>query len=60
MKKEEGAKPGSMSNWISVWELWGCEPGLDLTDASLKGKSGVYTIGNGGGYGGFYCFALTP
>jgi hypothetical protein len=60
MKKEAGTKPGSMSNWISVWELWGCEPGLDLTDADLKGKEGVYTIGNGGGYGGFYCFALMP
>ena len=21
---------------------------------------GVYTVGTGGGYGGFYCFALTP
>ena len=20
----------------------------------------VYTVGTGGGYGGFYCFALTP
>jgi hypothetical protein len=62
MKKETGFNPEgmSMSNWISVWELWGCEPGLDLTEASLKGKAGVYTIGNGGGYGGFYCFALTP
>jgi hypothetical protein len=56
---------GSESNigskhWMSVWDLWGCEAGIDLSDTTQMGKSGVYTIGNGGGYGGFYCFALHP
>jgi hypothetical protein len=22
--------------------------------------AGVYTVGTGGGYGGYYCFALSP
>jgi hypothetical protein len=55
-----GGGMGNMQSWISVWDLWGCEAGIDLTDADAKGKPGVYTIGNGGGYGGFYCFALNP
>ncbi|MBN1577745.1 MAG: carboxypeptidase regulatory-like domain-containing protein [Chitinispirillaceae bacterium] len=51
---------GGMKNWISVWDQSGCEAGTDLTDASMGGLPNVYTIGNGGGYGGFYCFALIP
>ncbi len=53
---------GSMGekNWISVYDTKGCEPGIDSTEASLDGVKGVYTIGNGGGYGGFYCFGLNP
>jgi len=49
-----------MKNWISVWDMPGCQPGVDSTDASGAGRPGVYTIGNGGGYGGFYCFGLNP
>jgi hypothetical protein len=49
-----------MKNWMSVWDMPGCQPGIDSTDASGGGKPGVYTIGNGGGYGGFYCFGLNP
>jgi hypothetical protein len=51
---------GGMKNWISAWDMSGCQPGVDSTDASMAGKPGVYTIGNGGGYGGFYCFGLNP
>jgi hypothetical protein len=47
-------------NWMSVYDTKGCEPGLDSTEASLDGVKGIYTIGNGGGYGGFYCFGMTP
>jgi hypothetical protein len=54
------AMGGGMRNWISVWDQSGCEPGIDSTDASMGGLPNVYTIGNGGGYGGFYCFALQP
>jgi hypothetical protein len=49
-----------MKNWISVMDCAGCEPGIDSTEASMGGEPGVYTIGNGGGYGGFYCFGLNP
>jgi hypothetical protein len=53
---------GSMGqkNWLSVFDVSGCAPGIDSTDASMGGVKGVYTIGNGGGYGGFYCFGMTP
>jgi hypothetical protein len=54
------AMGGGMKNWISQMNGAGCLPGLDLTDESRSGTPGVYTIGNGGGYGGFYCFALNP
>ena len=51
-----------MQNWISQMDAWGCEAGIDLTEASMAGagKPGDVIIGSGGGYGGFYCFALTP
>jgi hypothetical protein len=51
---------GGQKNWISVFDGSGCQPGIDSTDASMAGVPGVYTIGNGGGYGGFYCFGLNP
>jgi len=46
-------------NWISSWTLPGCEKGIELVE---KGPPlpGEYFIGAGGGYGGFYCFALNP
>lgn len=62
-KKQWGGRRGGMSmgsNWISAWSMSGCEPGIDLELSTGAGLSGVYTIGNGGGYGGFYCFALNP
>lgn len=49
-----------MQNWISVWDLPGCEAGIDLDESTGAGLPGVKTIGSGGGYGGFYCFALNP
>lgn len=47
------------NNWISSWSLPGCLPGIELEEkgAPLPGEE---FIGAGGGYGGFYCFALTP
>jgi hypothetical protein len=57
--QSSGGEFGS-KNWISVWDLWGCEAGVDLSDSTQMGRSGIYTVGNGGGYGGFYCFGLTP
>ena len=49
-----------MSHWISVFAAHGCEPGIDLEYNTGPGVRGINTIGNGGGYGGFYCFALNP
>jgi hypothetical protein len=43
-------------NWISGFNAGGCARGIELTTNSLNGK----IIGNAGGYGGIYCFSLTP
>jgi len=51
---------GGMSNWISAMTASGCEAGIDLDESTMSGVPGVYTVGNGGGYGGFYCFADQP
>jgi len=50
--------PGSMENWISCLDESGCAPGVNLIETGPPGNDG--TIGSGGGYGGFYCFALEP
>lgn len=44
-------------NWISVWNEGGCAPGGVLTDDG--GPDGSRRVGSAGGYGGFYCFAVT-
>jgi hypothetical protein len=51
--------PG-MKHWISAMSASGCEAGYDLDENTWSGLPNVYTIGNGGGYGGFYCFAHKP
>ncbi len=50
----------NMENWISVWNLPGCVAGIDLEESTMAGVPGAVIIGSGGGYGGFYCFALNP
>ncbi len=47
------------SNWISSFSAGGCEAGTELIQNG-PGTPGATFIGNGGGYGGFYCFALMP
>jgi hypothetical protein len=47
----------SLLNWISVLNEGGCAPGATPPGAE-SGPRG--TVGALGGYGGFYCFALTP
>lgn len=44
-------------NWISVWNEGGCGAGVVLEE--LGGPNGDRTVGSAGGYGGFYCFAVT-
>lgn len=46
-------------NWMSSLDEAGCKAGINLSEiGSPDDPSG--TVGAGGGYGGFYCFALTP
>jgi hypothetical protein len=48
----------SGTNWMSVWNEGGCAPGGTLVQTG--GLDGTRKIGSAGGYGGFYCFAVTP
>lgn len=43
---------------MSALDESGCAPGVNLVQNGGPGKDG--TVGSGGGYGGWYCFALTP
>ncbi|MDB5051942.1 MAG: putative secreted protein [Fibrobacteres bacterium] len=52
-----GNKTGQ--NWISTWDAPGCAAGFEIVDAGVA-PPGSIIIGGGGGYGGFYCFALNP
>jgi hypothetical protein len=47
-----------MAHWISALDESGCGAGVNLNDNGNPGTDG--NVGSGGGYGGFYCFALTP
>jgi hypothetical protein len=44
-------------NWVSDHRAGGCGAGINTSNGSTDGTP---TVGSGGGYGGFYCFALTP
>jgi hypothetical protein len=45
------------AHWISAFSAPGCGPGVDTGGTPDPGD---YSVGAGGGYGGFYCFALEP
>ena len=45
-------------NWMMAHRLPGCAPGVRLT-ITPPGEQGD-TVGGQGGWGGIYCFALTP
>lgn len=53
-----GGMAGS-ANWISSLDEAGCGAGVSLTEMGPPVLSNP-TVGSGGGYGGFYCFALVP
>lgn len=44
-------------SWIHVHQGHGCAPGINLIQ---NGAGTGNTVGQGGGWGGIYCFALTP
>lgn len=57
---DEIGAPNSGENWMSALNESGCEPGAFVVEAGPPGANGTLTVGDGGGYGGIYCFALTP
>jgi hypothetical protein len=50
---------GSSANWMSSLDESGCAPGVNLIETGPP-MPNSNTVGSGGGYGGIYCFALTP
>lgn len=49
----------NQDHWLSVLNESGCGAGINLLDNGGADPT-AYTVGSGGGYGGFYCFATTP
>ncbi len=54
-----GGGQGDSNSWMSALTESGCAPGANLKEQGGPLKDSV-TVGSGGGYGGFFCFALTP
>jgi hypothetical protein len=62
-----GGRPGMMTggdadgygHWLSSLTEAGCAPGVRLMENGGP-KDADPSVGSGGGYGGFYCFALKP
>jgi hypothetical protein len=52
---------GSGTNWMSCWNEGGCAPGGVDSDFGPGGGGldGTARVGSAGGYGGFYCLAVT-
>jgi hypothetical protein len=53
------ATAGCYGHWMSSLDEGGCAPGVNLMEMGGP-MQGVYTVGTGGGFGGFFCFATTP
>lgn len=49
----------SGSNWMSTSVAAGCGAGIEIIETGPGSPTATF-IGSGGGYGGFYCFALNP
>jgi hypothetical protein len=54
-----GGPGGGVNNWMSSLDESGCAPGVNLLETGPPNPRSS-TVGSGGGYGGFYCFALNP
>jgi hypothetical protein len=50
---------GSGMHWIQSHQAAGCTPGVNINGQGGP-PAGSTSVGAGGGYGGIYCFALTP
>lgn len=49
----------ALANWISALDEAGCAPGINLVEMGPPNAADA-SVGSGGGYGGIYCFALSP
>ena len=54
-----GGPGGGNEPWTSTLTESGCAPGVSLVEMGPPDPNSN-TVGSGGGYGGFYCFATTP
>jgi hypothetical protein len=54
-----GPGGGDINSWMSSLTESGCAPGVNLVETGPPDPNSN-TVGSGGGYGGFYCFALVP
>jgi hypothetical protein len=54
-----GAFFRDFNSWASALTEAGCAPGVNLVEMGPPNPSNP-TVGSGGGYGAFYCFALSP
>lgn len=53
------AGPGGIDGWMSSLDEAGCGPGVSIVEMGPP-NTAIPTVGSGGGYGGIYCFALSP
>jgi hypothetical protein len=53
-----GSTGGSASHWIAAHQSNGCSPSVNTADNGAGSNAGG--VGDGGGYGGIYCFATMP
>jgi hypothetical protein len=54
-----GGGGGSIDSWMNSLTESGCAPGINLIETGPPDPNSN-TVGSGGGYGGFYCFAMNP
>lgn len=54
---QSGTNP--IDSWMSSLTESGCAPGVNLIEMGPPNPNSN-TVGSGGGYGGFYCFSLSP
>ena len=53
------ATTGCYGHWMSSLDEAGCAAGVNLMEMGGPNPNNP-TVGSGGGYGGFYCFAMMP
>ena len=46
-------------SWMQVHSAAGCAPSVSIVQSGGP-PAGATGVGDGGGYGGIYCFALVP